>query len=88
MPTPREPIPGGATSAASILSVAQGADGVWSVNERGSDAAAVSYFPSKRAAIRHALRAARLRRACLVRVLRGDGEVEVARSYASTPDSR
>ena len=72
----------GPRSGEALLCVRQGADGVWTVSEQASAGSAMAYFPTKRAAVRHAVAQARLRRACEVRVLSPDGEVESTRAYA------
>jgi hypothetical protein len=71
----------GPAAGVSVLSVMEGADGVWSVNEEASDAQTLSYFASKHAAVRHALRVARQRRSCEVRLLGPGGRIESTRSY-------
>jgi hypothetical protein len=57
-----------------LLSVTQTRDGVWSVNERGPTRVAITYFPTKWGAMRHAVRVARTRRRCRVSLVdRGRG---------------
>ena len=77
----------GPASGPAVLSVLRGADGVWSVNEEGSEAAALSYFATKRAALRHAVQLARARRSCVLRILGSGGQVESSRSYADGDDA-
>jgi hypothetical protein len=72
----------GPRSGVSLLIVAQGADRVWTVSEQATAGSAVAYFPTKRAAVRHALAQARMRDACEVRVVSADGEIESTRAYA------
>lgn len=67
------------------LSVVRTRDGVWSVNERGPSRTAVSYFPTKWGALKHAVRAARAKPAARVAVLHPDGAEEAAREYRSGP---
>lgn len=64
-----------------LLSVAETRDGVWSVNERGPSRVAISYFPSKLGALRHAVRVAHAKPRCRVAVVEHDGRVRVARDY-------
>ena len=64
-----------------VLSVAQGPDGVWSVNEQGLNKAAMTYFPSRWAALRHAVKAAHDKPECRVRVLQPDGAEACSRIY-------
>lgn len=63
------------------LSVARTRDGVWSVNERGPSRVAISYFPSKLGALKHAVRVAHAKRRCRVAVVERDGTVRLARDY-------
>lgn len=69
-----------------LLSVALSKDGVWSVNERGPSRVAVAYFPTKWAAMKHAVRVARAKRRCRVAVLAPDGAVRLSRDY-DNPDT-
>lgn len=62
------------------VSVVPTNDGVWSVNERGARVA-IAYFPSKWQALRHAVRVAKAKRRCRVRVLEADGAVRLAHDY-------
>lgn len=64
-----------------LLSVAETRDGVWSVNERGPSRVAISYFPSKLGALRHAVRVAHAKPRCRVAVVERDGTVRVAHDY-------
>ena len=66
-----------------LLSVARSKDGVWSVNERGPSRVAVAYFPSKWAALKHAVRVARAKPRCRVAVLEAGGAVQASRDYDS-----
>jgi len=65
------------------LSVKPTKDGVWSVNERGPSRVAIAYFPTKLAAIRHAVKLAKAKRRARVAVLERDGAVKLARDYDS-----
>lgn len=69
-----------------LLSVALSKDGVWSVNERGPGRVAVSYFPTRWGAMKHAVRVARARRRCRVAVLERDGAVRLSHDY-DNPDT-
>jgi hypothetical protein len=66
---------------ATVLSVTQGADGVWTVSEQGINKASISYFSTKWSAMKHAVRAAKTKRNCQVRVVDPDGQVEASRLY-------
>jgi len=66
---------------APLLSVAETRDGVWSVNERGPSRFAISYFPSKLGALKHAVRVAHAKRRCRVAVVERDCTVRLARDY-------
>ena len=66
---------------APLLSVTETRDGVWSVNERGPSRVAISYFPSKWGAMKHAVRVALAKPRCRVAVLERDGTVRLARDY-------
>lgn len=63
------------------VSVVPTHDGVWSVNERGTRVA-IAYFPSKWQALKHAVRVAKAKRRCRVRVLEADGAVQLTHDYA------
>jgi hypothetical protein len=67
-----------------LLSV-QPKDGVWSVNERGPSRVAISYFPSKWGALKHAVKVAKAKGRARVAVLERDGALEVSRDYTN-PD--
>ena len=67
------------------LSVTRTRDGIWSVSERGPSRVAVAYFPSKRGALKHAVRVARAKRRCRVAVLEPGGAVELSRDYGQSP---
>jgi hypothetical protein len=71
--TPRGP--------ATVLTVTRGADGVWTVSERGVNKAAMTYFPDKRSAVRHAVRTAKTKRDCEVRIVDQEGNVQTSRRY-------
>jgi hypothetical protein len=68
------------------LTVAQTTDGIWSVNERGPTRVAISYFPNKWGALKHAVRAARAKERCRVALLEPDGAVRLAHDYSSPGD--
>jgi hypothetical protein len=78
----------GPRSGDALLCVRQGADGVWTVSEDASAGSAMAYFPTKRAAVRHAVAQARLRRASEVRVPSSDGRVESTRAYVEGSHQR
>jgi hypothetical protein len=63
------------------VSVVPTNDGVWSVNERGARVA-IAYFPSKYQAMKHAVRVAKAKRRCRVRILQPDGAVQLERDYS------
>lgn len=65
-----------------IFSVAQGADGVWMVNEQGTTKSAITYFSTKWSAMKHAVRAAKTRPDCQIRVMDTDGQIETSRLYS------
>ena len=67
-----------------MLAVTQGADGVWTVNEQGINKAAISYFASKWSAVRYAVRTAKTKRNCQVRVVDPGGQVEASRLYGNS----
>ena len=71
-----------------VLAVTCTRDGVWSVNERSASRVAVSYFPSKWGAIRHAVRSAMARRRCRVALVEPDVAIRAQRDYDSGPASR
>ncbi len=64
-----------------IFSVTQGADGVWMVNEQGTNKSAISFFSTKWSAMKHAVRAAKTKRHCQIRVMDTDGRIETSRLY-------
>ena len=64
-----------------VLSVAETHEGVWSVNERSPSRVAISYFPSKLGALKHAVRVAHAKPRCRVAVVERDGTVRLARDY-------
>ena len=68
-----------------VLSVTLSKDGVWSVNERGPSRVAVSYFPTRWGAMKHAVRVAKAKRRCRVAVVERDGTVCLAHDYEN-PD--
>ena len=69
-----------------MLSVTLSKDGLWSVNERGPSRVAVSYFPTRWGAMKHAVRVAKAKRRCRVAVLERD-KVCVAHDYENAdPD--
>lgn len=66
-----------------LLSVTCTRDGVWSVNERGPSRVAVTYFPSKWRAMRHAVRLAMAKPSCRVALIEPDGAIRLERDYRS-----
>jgi len=64
-----------------VLSVRLTKDGLWSVNERGESRIAISYFPSKWGAMKHAVRMARAKRRCRVALVETGGKVQASREY-------
>jgi hypothetical protein len=63
------------------VSIVPTRDGVWTVNERGPRLA-ISYFPTKWQALKHALRVAKAMRRCRVSLLGRDGGVRLSREYS------
>lgn len=68
-----------------LLAVTRTRDGVWTVDERGESRVAVAYFPSKWAAMKHAVRVAMAKPHCRLAVLEPDGAVRVERDYQGAP---
>jgi hypothetical protein len=54
------------------------------VNERGPSRVAISYFPSKLGALKHAVKVARAKGRARVAVLERDGALQLSRDYASS----
>lgn len=73
--------PGPAGRARAVVLVFPAAEGNWTVAEQASGKGALSYFPTKLGAMRHALRVAKSAAPSELRVLDGRGAVSEARAF-------
>jgi hypothetical protein len=73
--------PGRASGARATILVFPAAEGNWNVDEQASGKSALSYFPTKLGAMRHALQLAKSAAPSEIRVLDGGGAVTEARAF-------
>lgn len=76
--------PGRAAGGRARVIVFQAAEGNWTVDEQAPGKRALSYFPTKLAAMRHALELARSTAPSELRVLDGRGAVTESREFPVT----
>jgi hypothetical protein len=76
--------PGRAPGGSARVVVFQSSEGSWTVAEQAPGKGALSYFPTKVAALRHALQLARSAAPSELRVLDGRGGVAESREFRST----
>jgi hypothetical protein len=82
----RRPGPAGrASGGRARVDVFRAAEGNWTVDEHAPGKSALSYFPTKLAAIRHALQVARSAAPSELRVLDGEGAVIEACEFHAPP---
>lgn len=73
--------PGRASAGRAVVVVSPAAEGNWSVGEQAPGKSALSYFPTKVGAMRHALQLAKSAAPSELRVLDGSGAVTEAREF-------
>jgi hypothetical protein len=71
--------------ARAVVLVFPSPDGNWSVNEEAPRRGAISYFPTKLGAMRHAIAVASAAKPSEIRVLDGEGAVTETREFRAAP---